>query len=394
MNLQTPTTQEVGDNLIAQLEAELNQTIPLLPKSFMRVLAKSLAGVFILLYKYGGWVALQSFVGTASIDESEINGVSVSPLKEWGRLVGAGDPNPGVQAELSVAIVVTSQGGTLPAGTQLVGQDNGVTYLTTAAVSLNAGAVVGTVRASADQSGGDGSGAIGNLDPAAIVSFVNPLAGVRREAVVTAVTVTGADAEATAAYRQRVLDRFQQRPQGGAYADYRTWGMTVPGIANIYPYTSSTPGIVDIYVEASDLTDGIPTSAQLDAVEAAINYDSAGLATRRPAGALLNVAAITRTGFTVEIDGLVVDNTAQVQADITSAVEEYFLGREPFIVGLSPLPRKDRITDSGVTAIVEDIVSAAGGVFDDVILEESATPFSLRALGEGEKAKATSVSFV
>ena len=52
MSLSTPTTQEVGDNIIAQLEASLNQSIPLLPKAFVRVLAKALAGVFILLYKF------------------------------------------------------------------------------------------------------------------------------------------------------------------------------------------------------------------------------------------------------------------------------------------------------------------------------------------------------
>lgn len=83
MSLQTPTTKEISDNIIAQLEASLNQSIPLLPKSFLRVLSKALAGVFVLLYKYGGFMFLQVFVRTASAKETIINGNSVTPLIEW-----------------------------------------------------------------------------------------------------------------------------------------------------------------------------------------------------------------------------------------------------------------------------------------------------------------------
>ena len=51
MSLDTTTTKEISDNIIAQLESTLNQTIPGLPKSFYRVLSKALSGVFILLWK-------------------------------------------------------------------------------------------------------------------------------------------------------------------------------------------------------------------------------------------------------------------------------------------------------------------------------------------------------
>nr|MCH9737100.1 hypothetical protein [Actinomycetes bacterium] len=61
MSLTTPTTKEISDNIIAQLEASFSQTIPLLQKAFFRVLSTVLAGVFILLYKYGGFMFLQMF---------------------------------------------------------------------------------------------------------------------------------------------------------------------------------------------------------------------------------------------------------------------------------------------------------------------------------------------
>jgi hypothetical protein len=92
MSLQTPTTKEISESIIAQLEASLNQSIPLLPKSFLRVLAKTLAGVFVLLYKYAGFMFLQMFVQTASAKQTTVNGKTFTPLTQWGRLIGVGDP--------------------------------------------------------------------------------------------------------------------------------------------------------------------------------------------------------------------------------------------------------------------------------------------------------------
>lgn len=398
MSLTTPTTKEIADNIIAQLEASLGQAIPILPKSFLRVLSKVLAGVFILLYKYGGFMFQQIFVQTASIATTTINGKEISPLTAWGRLIGVGDRVAATSAELIVDIIVENQTGTLPSGTQLVNADNGVTYLTIGAVSLNAPIVQATIRAASDQSGGNGSGAIGNLDPGAVVSFANPLANVSRNASVVSQITTGADAESVEAYRQRIIDRFQKRPQGGAYADYEQWGEEVSGILNVYPYTSDCPGQVDVFVEAtvesSGSADGIPTAAQLQAVLDSIFLDLNGLNTRRPANALVNSFAINRTGFDVVVSGLVVDNLAQVQTDIATALGEYFLDREPFIVGLTVPPRTDRVTSSAVGGVVDDIVSAAGGLFVDATVTQSTLPVVTFSLGIGEKAKASSVTFI
>ena len=398
MSLQTPTTKEISDNIIAQLEASLNQTIPLLPKSFLRVLAKALAGVFVLLYKYGGFMFLQMFVSTASAKETTVNGIVLTPLTEWGRLIGVGDPVSATNAELLIDITVETQTGVLPSGSQLVSTDNGVTYITIGAVTLDAAVVQATVRAASDQAGGGGEGAIGNLDPGATISFANPLANVSRNALVVSQTVTGANAESTEAYRQRVIDRFQKRPQGGAYADYEIWGEGVAGIINVYPYTSDCPGQVDVYaeatVESSGDPDGIPTTAQLQAVLDSIELDQNGLASRRPANALANAFPITRTGFDIRVTGLQVDNLAQVQTTITTAIEEYFLDRGPFISGLSVLPRRDRITRSAVGGVVDDIVSAFGGIFSSVIVSQNSINTELYSLGIGEKAKAATVTFV
>lgn len=397
MSTTTPTTKEINDNIIAQLEAALSQSIPLLPKAFLRVLAKVLAGVFVILYKYGGFIFLQIFVSTASAKDTIINGKVVNPLTEWGRLIGVGDPVPATSAELLIDITVEIQAGTLLSGTQLINSDNGVTYITLASVLLDAPTVQATVLAVSDQQGGGGEGVIGNLDPGAVLSFANALPNVSRNTIVDSQVVTGANAESVEAYRQRVIDRFQKRLQGGALADYEAWGEETAGIINVYPYTSDCPGQVDCYCEATPESsgdpDGIPTNAQLQAVLDLINLDDNGLASRRPANALPNTFPITRIPFDVRITGLIVDNLAQVQADITTAITGYFLDREPFIDGLSIPPRQDRITNSAIAGIVEDIVNAANGVFSAVIVSQSTIVIVVYSLGIGEKSKLDNMAF-
>lgn len=400
MSLEIPTINELRDAIRGQLEAALDELIPILPKSFSRVLAKVLAAVFLTLYKYGGFIFLQLFISSASAQATEINGRILTPLNEWGKLVGLGERGSGTRAELLTDITVQNQTGTLPAGAQLVRVRTGVTYITLSSVPLNAPTVQVTVRARADQTGGGGVGAIGNLDPGDIISFVNPLANVARDATINSQVVTGADPESVSAYRQAILDRFQKRPQGGAYADYEQWGEEAAGIINVYPYTGE-PGEVDVFSEAtpesSGNPDGIPTAAQLQAVLDLINLDQDGLATRRNANAFVNSLAITRTGFDVTVTGIVnVDDLGQVQADITTILTEYFLEAEPFIVGLSIPPRLDILTRTRISSLVEDVVTAAGGTFTSATFELDASPGALESyqLGEGEKAKLVDLSFV
>lgn len=399
MSLSTPTTKSVSDNIVAQIQTSFGQTIPLLPKAWTRVMAKTVAAVFVLLYKYGGFMFLQMFVRYATLNETEINGRKVSPLLEWGRLIGVSDPESAARAEYIVNITVNNQTGTLPSGTQLIGEKNGVTYLTIGSVALNAATVTATVRASASQDG-DGAGAIGNLLVGDTISFANALANVSRDTTIDSVVVTGVDGEAETSYRQRVIDRFQKRPQGGAYADYEQWGGEAAGIINVYPYTSASPGQVDVYCEASVASsgspDGIPTASQLQAVLDIINQDANGLASRRNANAFVNSYPITRTGFDIEVQGISgVTNLASVQNSIEDGLVEYFVNAEPYIPGLSVPPRRDGLTINAILGIIETVVTAAGGTFTTATFALSFGGGNLQSytLGEGEKAK-VSVSFL
>lgn len=402
MALVTPTTAQVASNIIGQLETAISQTIPLLPKSFSRVLAKVLAAVYIVLYKYAGFSLLQQFVSSASFEETEVNGELLTPLIEWGRLVGVGDPIAATQAQLTLSVTVLNQVGSLPGGTQLLYAPTGVVYLTTAAVPLSAPTVAVTALASSDPGDGetepgDGSGTIGNLQPGQILQFANSPANVANNATVTGSSVVGADAEGEDAYRARVLRRFQRKPQGGAYADYQAWGTEVAGIRNVFPYTGA-PGEVDVYVEAEAGPDGIPTTPQLDAVFAALQFDPneapspTGLANRRPANAAVNVLPIARTGFDIDITGFIATDPPTVLAAIDQGLDEFLRAREPYIVGLSSLPRLDRITQGAVGGVVNEVAEANGATVGSVTLRRGVVTIAEYTLARGEVAKLGSLN--
>ena len=386
----TPTTQEIADLTTAQIQAQLAGDFPLLPKSFQRVVAKVLAGSHVLLFKYAGRGLLNQSSEHASFKETTVKGRKIRPLVELGRRVGVGDPTPATQAELSVTVTVLNQTGSLPANSQLLRAETGVLYLSTAAVALNAATVEVPVKATV-------GGSLGNLEPGDVVSFASPPPNVATGAVVSAQTVTGADAETEAVYRARVQRRERATPQGGAYADYQAWGEEVEGILRVYPYTG-LPGQADVYVEAtvasSGSADGIPTQAQLDAVKASINLDVDGLASRRNINTFVNTLPITRVSFDVTVNGLIAVDRPAAEAQITQAIDEYLRSRETFIDGLSSLPRTDRITVSAVGGIAVEAASAIGASITTVEVDfpPSDEPDNYR-LGRGERAKLGTASF-
>lgn len=390
MALETPTTDELSINIVSQLEASLSQTIPLLPKAFARVLAKVLAAVVVLVYRFAGFSFLQIFIRFASFQETEVNGSKLTPLIEIGREIDVGDPIDGEQAEMVINVTVTNQIGNLPGGSQLVRADTGVIYQTIAAIPLSSAVVQPTVRAVSDPLGNAGVGAIGNLNDGDIISFANPLPNVATDATVDSTTILGVDGESEDTYRARVLGVSQARPQGGARADYRIWGGEVAGVANIYPYAGA-PGEVDVFVESTATEsnpDGIPNGDGLLAlVAAAIELDDDGLASRRPVTAGVTTKPIFRTGFQLEIGGLSSPDLAGTQALLTTGVDEYLRDREPFIVGLSVLPRRDRITQGALAGVVNDIVSAEGGTVTTVVLKLLGLQINAHSLDNGEKAK-------
>lgn len=376
---------ELNTNIVVQLEAALAQKVPLFPKSFIRVLAKVLAGVLVILYKYTEWSTLQYFPATASFTETVILGQTISPLRELGRLIGVGDPFAAVPAELTMTLTVLYTPPftePLPVGSELSDPATGLIYTTLTAITLDAPVKTVTVRCATG--GTQGALAVGNT-----LVFSNPPTTLYPVATVAAVTVAGADAETEQSYRQRVIAAYQRPPQGASAADYYNWGMQAAGIASIYPYRGKVPGTVAIYVQSATLADGIPNTAQLNAVAAQINAVD-----RKPISAETVVYPIARLAFTVDVAGLNVSDTVNAQADITTAVQDYFLKLAPYIDGLTVGPRTDRVTAAAVSAVVQSVVAPYAGSFGTCRISMRAGYIDAYSLQEGELAKCTTVSFV
>ena len=371
MALQTPTINEIAANIISDIEAEYNQTIPLLQKAVFRIWAFISAAVFIILYKFGTDAFNQRFVQTANSTFlsllGEQVGVTRTPAQQW---VG------------TVDATVTQTGGVIQAGTQLVNNNTGVVYSVTISEAIDS-TPTETLQVSS-LTGGDAS----NLIIGDTLDFVNPQPGLEQTVTVASVTTEGSDQEPIEQYRQRVLDRYQKQPQGGALADYELWAEETTNVINAYPYAAITPGEVEVFIEVDNQTDGIPTSGQLASALENINFDSTtGRATRRPVTAEVETFAITRTTFTVEVNNLNPD-TPDIRTQIDTAVSDLFLTKEPFIQGLS-VNRNDTISDAETTSVVQTVAAANGSVISDVIVKEGGIPFDIRTMGRGEKAKVT-----
>jgi hypothetical protein len=95
---------------------------------------------------------------------------------------------------------------------------------------------------------------------------------------------------------------------------------------------------------------------------------------------------ITRTAFNLTITGLL-PNKATIMDAISSGVDEHLRSLEPFIAGLSTLPRLDRVTLGAVGGVVNEIAAANGATMTAVALYEGASLMSARSLAAGEKAK-------
>lgn len=362
---QTPTTAEIALQIVADIEAELDQTIPLLPKAVFRVLGFAIAGVFTILYKFGGWQFLQIFPSTAG----------AVALERWGRLVDVNRAKP-ISAILSVEIQGPDSQ-TLPTGTQVVDTLTQVVYIFDADATPVDG--VATVEVTALK-----PGSISNELDGALLSFVTPPPGFNRNVMVLSTVRYGSDIEDLEDYRARVVDRFRKVPQGGAYADYEKWAEEVPTIKNAYPYSGDNEGTVQVYSESSVAPDGIPTDSELEAVLDSINQPY-----RRPVTAYVLSLPIARTSFTVSITGLEPDTT-QTRNAINNALTQYFLSREPFIDGLSIIDNSN-ITLTQIISIIATATQINSAIFTDAefYITTGGTPVLLTRyqLGQGEKAK-------
>jgi hypothetical protein len=388
------TIEDIRDLLINSFNFYFNKRVRLLPKSFIRALSIVLAGIFITLYKQIGWLFLQLFPETAYWKEVIILGVRIRPLVKWGVLIGAGLPRPGTQWKGEIAINAANKNTTLLGGAQLKSELTGKLYITDEARFLTNDTETVTITCVDTGSGG-------NIEEGDTLNFVNPLGNVKKTADVLSVTNDGTDDETEGEYRYRVVNRYRMQPQGGALADYRIWASDVPGVLNVYPYKDEvSPSGVLLYVSGNPslFPDRIPTAVLLKQVGDACTYDpKTGKATRKPITAVIdpagdgsysNVMPVSIIEFDIYITGL----TGILPSDFADiarpAAEDYFLGRESYIRGLSDDNNKTNIVSrNNVSSVVDQITVSVKAEFESVAMKREGNIEPGYTLGMGELSK-------
>jgi hypothetical protein len=385
---------EIKNLLIDSIQTKFNNRLRLLPKSFIRVIATVFAGVYIILYKQIGWLFLQLFPETAHWGEVSILGKRVRPLIMSGRLIGVGDPKTGTQWRGFISVAVTTRYGALVAGTQMKSDITGKLYLTEESATLDSDTVLVPIVCAEN-------GTAGNLDAGDILSFVDPLGTVKKTAAVSAVIAYAANDETEMAYRSRVVSRFRNPPLGGALADYRKWASDAAGVLQAYPYKdSATPSGVLIYISGSPslFPNRVPSSDLLRQVGDVCTYDpETGRADRKPITAVIdpagdgtyaNILPVSIISFDVYVSGLTGIPISDFAEALKPALENYFLGREPYIRGLSDDNNKTNIVSkNNVSTVVDQTAISVKAEFSSAAMHKDSIAIPSYTLGAGELAK-------
>ena len=394
MAYKNKTIEEVQQLLIRSFEHKFNKQLRILPKSFIKILCKVFAGVFIIVYKLVGWYFLQMFPETADWKEVTILGVRLRPLVKLGVLFGVGEPLAGVQWQGIITIDVLTQGSVLYSGTQLKSNVTGKLYIVEETKTLLQQKETVSVVCTE-------IGTAGNLEKNDTLNFVNPYGFIKTEAVVSDVARVGLDNERESSYRNRVINRFRLQPQGGALADYRIWASEVPGVLNVYPYNDKEqPGGVLLYVSGiSDVyVDRVPDKGLLKKVGEACTYDpQTGRATRKPLTAMLdpkndgsysNVKPVSVAVFDVVITGVSGIAPADFAQVVKPSLQNYFLDRDLYIRGLSDdNNRTNVISKNHVITVVNQIAVSVKAIFETAEIRKDGKVAPLYTLDNGELAR-------
>lgn len=384
MAYKNKTIDEVYNILYEGLCSKFNQRFKLLPKSFLHVWCKVVAGLFLTGYKTTAWWGLQQYPKTAYFGNVSCLGFTINPLKMLGELYGAGNPYMSTTWKGTIKIPVEVQGDFLDSGTQLKSAVTGKLYLTTETIPLDDDFVTVGIKCTE-------GGTAGNLEVGDSVDFVHPLGVVAKSTTVEEVSENGTDEETEESYRNRVQIRFSTKPHGGAYADYREYASEVPGVLQTYIYgdckeisgSDYTYTGVIIYVAGRKelYTDRIPDEALLRAVGKSCTYDSETGKMRKMLGQVIdpsndetykNVRPVFIKGFDVYLTGLQNIDVSDFKDSLKSTLETYFEGREPYIRGLSNEAEVlNKVTYNNILGVVNELAISVKAEFGKIELKES-----------------------
>lgn len=242
MPWQTPSLDDVRKQNRDYITARLHSAA-MVPNSVLRVLSDASAGLAFLVLLYIDWLSKQLLPDTAETEWLDRHADIWLP----------GDGRKPATFASGSGTVTGINGTVLPNSAQLTGA-NGVLYETTEAITVGGSPTPVDIRAV-------DPGKFGNLDQGSTLAFVSAIAGV--DGTVTIVEMHGGvDIESDDDLRERVLERIQQPPMGGAQYDFVAWAKQVPGVTRAWAFPEQGAGTITVrflmdVLRADD--DGWPT---------------------------------------------------------------------------------------------------------------------------------------
>lgn len=293
-----PTLAQLIERIAADIESRLPGTDPRTRRSVLAVLARAHAGAVHALYGYLAWAAQQVMPDTAETD------ILDRLASIWGVARKAAAPAAG-------NVTFSGNNGiTIPAGTELQRSDSW-RYTTDADAIIASGTATAAVTAVT-------AGADGNSAANTMLVLVSPIAGINSTATVAAGGLTaGTDTESDDDLRDRLIDRIQSPPHGGAKADYERWAKEIAGVTRawVYPLENGADTVVVRFVRDDDGAGAaiIPDAGEVAAVQSHINDV-------RPVTAVVTVAAPTAVALAFTI--ALTPNTQAVRDAVTAELTD------------------------------------------------------------------------
>lgn len=387
-----PTTKEIFNSVLNDLQTEYGVTISLFGKVVLRAYAGVQAAKLRLFYLQLAKLQQNIFPDTA---QTELVG---GTLERFGRIKINRNPSPPRAGQYDV-LVTGSVGATIKALTIFKSDDTslspGMLYQLDNDYQFTA--TTGNIRLRALTAGTEA-----RLNVNDTLTVTAPIALVNSLAKVTNQHIEPLAAEDIEDYRQDILDSFRLEPQGGAATDYRLWAADAQGVKQVYPYAkTNATSEINLFVEATiaDSTDGkgTPSAALLSDVEDVVEFDPdvtlpVNERGRRPLGVFqVHYLPVTIKTIDIVIPSFV-GLTPTIQAALLTAITAAINGMRPFVDSCDLLADKNDILD--VNKIIAVIVAQQPGAsFSTPIIKVNSVAITSYQFVEGNIPHLNSVTY-
>lgn len=297
MAFNRPTLQQLIDRIAADIESRLPGADARTRRSNLAVLARALAGAVHGLYGYLEWQSRQILPDTAEAELLDRH-ASLHGITRTAAVAATGN------------VTFTGTNGTvIPAGTELQRSD-GVLFTTDAEATIASSSATAAVTCQT-------LGATGNTDAAVALTLISPIAGLDSQAAVAVGGLSGGtDPETDADLLERLLERIESPPHGGAAADYILWAKQIAGVTRAWVYPEELgPGTVVLRFVRDNDASMIPDAGEVAAVQAHID-------TVRPVTAAFTAVAPVAAPLNFTL--AVVPNTQAVKDAVTAELLDMF----------------------------------------------------------------------